>query len=186
MASVSEESPASKAGLKAGDIILEFDGKKIETMRTLPKAVANTEVGKNVVIKIWRNKNLISKKLKLGRLESSKEFKEGKKKKETEKKKEVEVETLKIVVRDLTEDDITKRNLAKGSKGVMVVEVSNRSPLSRFISVNNIILEIQKTSITSNSINEVVKNIIKKGEQTILLTVINNNNQRRYLGVKIN
>ena len=68
----------------------------------------------------------------------------------------------------------------------MVVEVSNRSPLSRFISVNNIILEIQKTSITSNSINEVVKNIIKKGEQTILLTVINNNNQRRYLGVKIN
>ena len=186
MASVAEESPASKAGLKAGDIILEFDGKKIETMRTLPKAVANTEVGKNVVIKIWRNINLISKKLKLGRLESSKEFKEGKKKKETEKMKEVEVETLKIVVRDLTEDDITKRNLAKGSKGVMVVEVSNRSPLSRFISVNNIILEIQKTSITSNSINEVVKNIIKKGEQTILLTVINNNNQRRYLGVKIN
>ena len=186
VASVSEESPASKAGLKAGDIILEFDGKKIETMRTLPKAVANTEVGKNVVIKIWRNKNLISKKLKLGRLESSKEFKEGKKKKETEKKKEVEVETLKIAVRDLTEDDITKRNLPKGSKGVMVVEVSNRSPLSRFISVNNIILEIQKTSITSNSINEVVKNIIKKGEQTILLTVINNNNQRRYLGVKIN
>ncbi len=186
VASVSEDSPAFKAGLKAGDIILEFDGKKIETMRTLPKAVANTEVGKNVVIKIWRNKNLISKKLKLGRLESSKEFKEGKKSKKTEKKKEIEVETLKIVVRDLNDDDITKRNLPKGSKGVLVTEVSNRSPLSRFISENNIILEIQKNSITSNSINEVVKNIIKKGEQTLLLTIINNNNQRRYLGVKIN
>ena len=33
---------------KAGDIILEFDGKKIDTMRTLPKVVASTEVGKSV------------------------------------------------------------------------------------------------------------------------------------------
>ena len=48
VASVGEKSPADKAGVKAGDIILKFDGKKIDTMRTLPKVVANTEVGKNV------------------------------------------------------------------------------------------------------------------------------------------
>ena len=76
VASVGEKSPADKAGVKAGDIILEFDGKKIDTMRTLPKVVANTEVGKNVKLQIWRNKKLISKNLKLGRLESSDEFKE--------------------------------------------------------------------------------------------------------------
>ena len=70
--------PADKAGIEAGDIILEFDGKKIDTMRTLPKVVANTKVGKNVIFKIWRNKKLISKNLKLGRLESSEEFKEKK------------------------------------------------------------------------------------------------------------
>ena len=126
MASVSEESPASKAGLKAGDIILEFDGKKIETMRTLPKAVANTEVGKNVVIKIWRNKNLISKKLKLGRLESSKEFKEGKKKKETEKKKEVEVETLKIVEldEDYSVNDLLVHNKHDKNLAMLICEMT--------------------------------------------------------------
>ena len=37
VASVSENSPSDKAGIKGGDIILEFDGKKIDTMRTLPK-----------------------------------------------------------------------------------------------------------------------------------------------------
>ena len=56
VASVSENSPASKAGLKAGDIILKFDGKKIEKMRNLPKAVAGTKVGKSVTLEIWRNK----------------------------------------------------------------------------------------------------------------------------------
>ena len=76
VASVGENSPADKAGVKAGDIILEFDGKKIDTMRKLPKVVANTKVGKSVQLKIWRNKKSITKKLTLGRLESSEEFKE--------------------------------------------------------------------------------------------------------------
>jgi hypothetical protein len=35
----------------------------VDTMRTLPKIVALTEVGKNVIVKIWRNKKVISKKV---------------------------------------------------------------------------------------------------------------------------
>ena len=155
-------------------------------MKTLPKAVAGTKVGKNVELKIWRNKKLISKKLVLGRLESSKEFIEGNKSQKPKKSKEKEIETLKIVVRDVTTNDIKERKLPKNTKGVVVLEISNRSPLARVISQNDIILEVQKTSVNSNSINKLVENIIKKGEKTLLLTIINNNNQRRYLGVKIN
>ena len=73
-----QNSPAERAGIKAGDIILEFDGKKINTMKKLPNVVASTEVGKSVELKIWRNKKLISKRLILGRLETSDEFKETK------------------------------------------------------------------------------------------------------------
>ena len=180
VASVSEDSPADKAGLKAGDIILEFDGKKINTMRILPKEVGNTEVGKQVVVKVWRNKKIISKKLTLGRLESSKEFKEG------SKKSEIKIETLKIKIRDVNNEDIRKRNLSKNSKGVVIVEISNDSPLARVLSVNDIILEVQKKSVTSSSFEKLVKEIIKKGEKNLLLTIINKNNRRRYLGVKIN
>ena len=79
VASVSEGSPSDKAGIKSGDIILEFDGHEIDTMRTLPKIVAKTKVGKSVIVKVWRNKKLISKKVKLGRLESSSDFKAEKK-----------------------------------------------------------------------------------------------------------
>ena len=184
VASVGENSPADKAGIKAGDIILNFDGKKIDTMRTLPKVVASTKVGKSVELKIWRNKKLISKRLILGRLESSEEFKD----KKTKIVKKVEdIEKLKIAVRDITAEDISSRNLSKKTEGVVITEISNRSPLNNLLSINDIIIEVQKTPIKSSSdLKRLVDDIFKKGEKTLLLTVINKNNQRRYLGVKIN
>jgi len=184
VASVGENSPADKAGIKAGDIILNFDGKKIDTMRTLPKVVASTEVGKSVELKIWRNKRLISKRLVLGRLESSEEFKD---KKTKTVKKVVDIDKLKIAVRDVNSDDITSRNLNKKTSGVVITEISSRSPLINLLSVNDIIIEVQKSPIKSTSdLKKSVNSFFKKGEKTLLLTVINKNNQRRYLGVKIN
>tara|TARA_B100001564_G_scaffold350794_1_gene355747 strand:- start:527 stop:1930 length:1404 start_codon:yes stop_codon:yes gene_type:complete len=184
VASVGQNSPADKAGIKAGDIILEFDGKKIDTMRTLPKVVANTKVGKSVELKVWRNKKSISKRLTLGRLESSEEFKE---KKTKVVKKEKEIETLKITVRDITSEDIASRNLTKNTKGVVIVDIANRSPLTNLLSVNDIIIEVQKNPVKNSiDLDKLVDGIFKKGEKTLLLTIINNNNRRRYLGVKIN
>ena len=184
VASVGQNSPADKAGIKAGDIILEFDGKKIDTMRTLPKVVANTKVGKSVELKIWRHKKSINKKLVLGRLESSEEFKEKKTQTVT---KENEIETLKITVREITDEDINTRNLDKKTTGVVIVNIANQSPLANLLRVNDIIIEVQKTQVKNYSdLNRIVEAIFKKGEKTLLLTVINSNNQRRYLGVKIN
>jgi serine protease Do len=185
VASVGENSPADKAGIKAGDIILEFDEKKIDTMRTLPKEVANTKVGKKVQLKIWRNKKLITKKLTLGRLESSEEFKE--KKTKIIKKKEEIIESLKISVRDINDKDISSRNLNKKTTGVVITNIEKNSQLINLLEVNDIILEVQKTSIKKTSdLKNIVDGIFKKGEKTLLLTIINKNNRRRYLGVKIN
>ena len=184
VASVGKNSPADKAGIKAGDIILEFDGKKIDTMRTLPKVVASTAVGKSVQLKIWRNKKSITKRLVLGRLESSEEFKE---KKTKTVKKEKEIESLKITVRDVTEDDITSRRLRKNTSGAVILDISSRSPLVNLLSINDIIIEVQKKPVKNSiDLNKIVESIFKKGEKTLLLTVINSQNQRRYLGVKIN
>ncbi len=184
VASVGENSPADKAGIKAGDIILNFDGKIIDTMRTLPKIVASTEVGKSVELKIWRNKRLISKRIILGRLESSEEFKD-KKTKIVEKVEDIQ--KLKIAVRNISDADITSRNLNKKTSGVVITEIYSRSPLINLLSINDIIIEVQKSPIKSTSdLKKSVDSFFQKGEKTLLLTVINQNNQRRYLGVKIN
>jgi serine protease Do len=185
VASVGENSPADKAGVKAGDIILEFDGKKIDTMRKLPKVVANTKVGKSVQLKIWRNKKSITKKLTLGRLESSEEFKE--KKIKTVKKKEKVIKSLKISVREVNDNDISSRNLNKNTKGVVITNIENKSPLVSVLSINDIIIEVQNNPVKNSSdLKNIVDGIFKKGEKTLLLTVIDQNNRRRYLGVKIN
>jgi len=183
VASVSEGSPAAKGGIKAGDIILEFDGKKIDTMRTLPKLVAQTKVGKRVTVKVWRNQQLISKKVLLGRLESSKEFKAEN---QTEPDKDIIVEALKISVRDLNKNDISKRELPKNSTGVVVTKISENSPL-KFISVNDVIVELQKKKITnSNQFSKLVNDILNKGQKTLLFAIYNSNGQRSYLTVKLN
>jgi serine protease Do len=188
VASIGEKSPAEKAGLKAGDIILKFDGKKIDTMRALPKLVSNTEVGKTVKLEIWRNKKLIIKKLTIGRLESSDDFKaENKKTKNENKIKDTEIETLKITVRDITVKDIKDRKLEKNLKGVVITSISTRSAVAGMLRKGDIIIEVQKnTVLNSKQLNKLIEGIYKKGEQTLLLTIINKNNQRRYLGVKTN
>ena len=186
IASVGEKSPADKAGLKAGDIILKFDGKKIDTMRTLPKLVSRTEVGKTVNLEIWRNKKVLTKKLKLGRLESSEDFKaETKTSKPKPKIKDVEIQSLKISVRDTTSDDIETRKLDKNLKGVVITYISSQSDVASYLQVGDIILEVQKNKIlNSRDFNTLIENIYKKGEKTILLAIINKRNQRRYLGIK--
>ncbi len=185
VASVSQNSPADRSGIKAGDIILEFDGKEIKTMRSLPKVVGATKVGKSVQLKIWRNKKLITKRLTLGRLESSSEFKD-KKENLPQKNKEFEIEKLKITVRDLNLKDIELRKLARNTKGSVILEISNRSPLIGLLNVNDIILEVQKKPINSSSnLNKMVNEIVKQRNTSLLLTVINSSNQRRYLGVKV-
>ena len=70
---------------------------------------------------------------------------------------------------------------------MVITDIANRSPLANLVSVNDIIIEVQKTPIKSVvDLEKIVNSIFKKGEKTLLLTIINQNNRRRYLGVKIN
>ncbi len=185
VASVSENSPADKAGIKAGDIILEFDSKRVDTMRTLPKLVATTKVGKKVNVKIWRNGKIISKRVLIGRLESSNEFK-SENKKETETSEFVEIKSLNILVRDLNKDDILKRKLPKNTTGVVVTKINQGSPLM-FVSENDIIVEAQKKKIlNSKQFSKLIDGVFNKKEKTLYLAIYNSSNQRSYITVKLN
>jgi len=184
VASVAENSPSAKAGIKAGDIILEFDGKLINEMSELPRIVAETEVGKKVKVKVWRNKREVAKEIILGRLETSEDFKsQGK---VTQKPKEKNIDGLKISVRSLNKIDIEQRNLPKGTSGVVITKIEQDSPIS-YLQVNNIIVEAKKKKInTIGDLDNIVKMALRNSEKTLLIVIYNNQNQRRYIGVKLN
>ncbi len=183
VASVAENSPSQKAGVKAGDIILEFNGEKIKEMKELPTIVARTEVGKNVKVKIWRNKKEIIKTITLGRLETSEDFKVAEKKTSP---KETSVDKLKINVRLINKEDIKSRNLPNQTSGLVITKIENDSPLKGSIELNSIILEAQKKKIRSiDDLSEVVKKVLNSDQKTILLVIYNSQNQRRYIGIKL-
>tara|TARA_B100000900_G_scaffold342204_1_gene305532 strand:+ start:256 stop:1668 length:1413 start_codon:yes stop_codon:yes gene_type:complete len=185
VASVAENSPSEKAGIKAGDIILEFNNVKINQMKELPAIVAKTEVGKKVKVKIWRNKREITKQVILGRLETSEDFKVSEKKEETN---ETEViEDLKITVRIMNKEDIKTRKLPNQTTGLVVLKIDNDSPLKNTtLTENDIIVEAQKKRLkTTNDLKQITKKILESNQKTILLAIYNNQNQRRYIGVKL-
>jgi serine protease Do len=183
VASVAPNSPSEKAGVKAGDIILEFNGEKIQEMKELPIIVARTEVGKKVKVKIWRNKKEIIKTITLGRLETSEDFKVAEK---NTPLKEERIEKLKITVKQLSKEDIKTRNLPNQTSGLVITQIDSDSPLNNTIELNSIILEAQKKKIrNSNDLNQMVEQVLKSNQKTILLVIYNSQNQRRYIGVKL-
>ena len=183
VASVADGSPSDKGGIKSGDIILEFDGKIINEMSELPKIVAETEVGLTVVVKVWRNKREVLKKITLGRLETSEDFKPQLKKEQ--KPKQTRIEGLKIEVRPITKKDIADRNLPQSTSGVLITKIDNDSPVN-YLKTGNIIVEAQKRNInTPGDLNIVVNSTLRSSEKTILIVIYNNQNQKRYIGVKI-
>ena len=185
VASVAENSPSEKAGIKSGDIILEFNGKKINQMKELPAIVAKTQVGKNVEVKIWRDKKAIIKNVILGRLETSEDFKISEKQKPLNQ--ENEIENLKITVRVLNKEDIKSRKLPNQTTGLVITSIANNSPLKNTtLNENDIIIEAQKKRVKSvNDLREITNQVLQSNQKTILLAIYTTQNQKRYIGVKL-
>ena len=70
--------------------------------------------------------------------------------------------------------------------GLVITKIENDSPLLNSIEVNSIILEAQKKKIKkANDLTQAVQQVLNSNQKTILLVIYNSQNQRRYIGVKL-
>ena len=104
-----------------------------------------------------------------------------------QKKEEVaEIKLLKIEVRLLNEEDINKRQLPASTTGVVITSIAPDSPVNKYMQVNDIIVEIQKTEISNlKQLNDILDKSTTENENTLLFTIYSNLNQRRYIGIKL-
>lgn len=65
---VEPDSPAQKAGIRSGDVIIEFDGKDIRHMTDLPRLVGNTKPGTSAGLKVWRKGKEVALKTTVGEM----------------------------------------------------------------------------------------------------------------------
>ena len=122
----------------------------------------------------------------LGRLETSDDFKISKNQDSEEQITDEIIESLRIAVRPLNKEDIKKRKLPNQTTGLVITKIANNSPLVNSIEVNSIIIEAQKKKMRSAvELRKILNEIINSNQKTLLLAIYNNQNQRRYIGVKV-
>jgi serine protease Do len=140
VAKVLPDSPASAAGIKRGDVIVAFNGKKIDESASLPPIVGSTKVGVDVPVDIIRDRKQIQVMVKLGELPEEATAAEA------TKPRAEKTTRLGISVADLTDDQKQELEL---DNGVVVQRVIEGAASRAGISKGDVILSINNESVTS-------------------------------------
>jgi serine protease Do len=160
VADVMDNGPAKDAGLKAGDVILRFDGKAVDQVRELQRLVAESPVGRKVDLNVWRDKKAKTLSLKIANMADHDA--------ETaqEAAAEDEAPRLGLKVRALNPDEAEERRL---DRGVLVEAVEAGSAAARAgIRQGDVILELEKARITTPSEFARLAKKLKKGDTAIV------------------
>ncbi|MDA7599386.1 PDZ domain-containing protein, partial [Alphaproteobacteria bacterium] len=137
VSSVNENSPADSAGIEPGDVVLSFDGKRIEKMRDLPRIVAETEVGSNATVELFRNGKPVTVTVVLGEREKAELVGLVGKDQQSDKQS---FGSLGFSVENITAELAAEYGLEDGTTGVVVTEVIPGSPaLDKGLSEGDII-----------------------------------------------
>ena len=80
---------------------------------------------------------------------------------------------------------LRKENCPIKLTGLVITNIGKNSPIN-YLNVGDIIIEAQKKKIKSiKDLEEIVESALKSNQKTILIVIYNNQNQRRYIGVKL-
>src|SRR4030066_1583086 len=157
---VIENSPAEKAGILRGDVIIEYNGKKVNEPYHLRNTVANTPPGETAELKVIRNGKIETIKVMIGELP-------------TEVPKAPVIE-YKNVLRGISERELTPElyrqiNISEKIKGVIVAEIGPDSPAEGKLMEDDIIQEINRKAIANLKDYESAASEIKSDEIVLLL-----------------
>ena len=159
VADVVKDSPAEKAGLKRGDVIVTFDGKPVEDSTSLRNMVSAAAPGKSVTFKLFREGKELSITATLA------EFKERK----AVKKVEYDNVLKGITVQELTASLREQIGVPENMNGVVITDVGADSPAQGILQAGDVIPEVNRHEISTISDYERVVSKIGKEDPVLLL-----------------
>jgi len=175
VADVSSGGPAEKAGIRRGDVIVSFDGKKINEMKELPYIVASTPIGKKVPVKVLRKGKEATFEVKIGELKEEKGAIEEGGENGARSRLGMRVEVL-------TPQLARNLGLSPDAQGLAVVQVDVGSPAAEAgLRPGDVILELDQEPVTDaaaflKKINgykegDTILFLIRRGDSTLYVTV---------------
>ena len=187
VASVIPNSPAEKAGIKPGDVILDFNGSEVTEMRKLPRLVAETKVNSKSNVTIWRNEKKKSLNVVIAEMkEDEKEVKESKEKTDSEMLKSDYFEQLGITLSSITQDVRMRQNIPENVSGLLVTKVEQNTDAEiKGIRPGDIIQQINQVSINDiNAFRKIISSL--KGSKKGVLLLVNRQGNINFVALKLN
>jgi len=169
---VNEGGPADKAGLKGGDIVLKFNGQDVKEMRTLPRIVAETPVGKAVPLVLWRDGKETTVQAAVGELpDEVQQASTGGA--PAAKPRLAEIAGLGARLSPITDDLRQQFKLGSDQKGVVVTDVTTDGPAAgKGLKPGDVIVEVQQEPVsTPADVVEKMDRYRKQSRKTVLMLV---------------
>ena len=186
VAGVVKGSPAEKAGFKTGDIILRFDGQEVPESRRLPRMVAETAVGKDAHVVIWRNGEKKELTVKLGELEKVDQASLGEPGRDQAEPESKSFDDLGLTLAPMSKELAQRFELGPDAQGVVITDVKgDSSAVEKGIRPGDVIVEVNMEKVGKPSdVTAQVEEARKAGRRSVLL-LIEQGGDQRYIALRI-
>ncbi|MGP1395318.1 MAG: DegQ family serine endoprotease [Inquilinaceae bacterium] len=171
-------SPAQRAGLRQGDVILSFGGAEVETMRDLPRLVADTPVGDRIDLEVLRGGDRLTLDAVIERLEDEQVA--------SAPVPDQGTGTLGLELASLTAEQRQSLGLSDDIQGALVTDVAPDSPAAEAgLRPGDLIVEAASQPVVSPA--EMVERVerAKETDQRALLLLVNRQGDTLFVAVNL-
>ena len=185
VASTMKDGPAEKSGIRAGDIILEFNGRKVTEMRRLPRIVADAPVGEAVKAIIWRDNKRQEIKVEVGALKEGEEQVARLSQSESNAKPST-IAALGLTLSELSPKVREQYSLDGDAKGVVVTEVApGGAGAEKGLRSGDLIVEVSQEEVSSVADVAAKIKVAKDAGRRSVLLLLEGQGGLRFVAVRI-
>jgi serine protease Do len=185
VANVSPGGPAEAAGIIAGDVILDFDGKPVHDMRQLPRIVAETPIGKTVEVLVWRDRKEVRLNLEVGELDEQQEAAATAPDQPT-MPEQGEVPLIGVSVATLTPEIRQAFDIGEEITGVVITEVAADSAAAeKGLQPGDIIIDVDQKPVASPDDVEARVQEARDNGQRVVTLLIERRGDARWVALRI-